>query len=155
MLDHGHQKRIFRNNQKVTFQVWRWTLWTFIHITFKIGIFTQIWKNWWGNLWKFTKCVLYATKVFCWGKFRHLGYENPRSSASLIQKCGEKLIIHLQRFEMVFQEKGQDHIIMKGWTMELLRRLLFMKRHQTLRNVSEQISMPNSTYVWRLDVNSS
>ena len=33
--------------------------------------------------------------------------------AALIQKCGGGIIIHLQRFEMVFQEKGQDHLIMK------------------------------------------
>ena len=33
--------------------------------------------------------------------------------AALIQKCGEKLIIHMQRFEIVFQEKGQYHLIMK------------------------------------------
>ena len=34
--------------------------------------------------------------------------------AELIQKCGEKLIIHMQRFEMAVQEKGQDHLIMQG-----------------------------------------
>ena len=34
--------------------------------------------------------------------------------AAFIQKCREKLIIHLQRIEMVFQEKVQDHLIMKG-----------------------------------------
>ena len=74
------KKRSFRNNQKVIFEVWQWTLWTFIHIAFKMVIFTPIWKNWWWNLWKFTKCLMYATKVFCWEKFRHLGSRNPRSS---------------------------------------------------------------------------
>ena len=34
--------------------------------------------------------------------------------AALIQKCRKKSIIHLQSFEMLFQEKVQDHLIMKG-----------------------------------------
>ena len=44
----------------------------------------------------------------------------------------------MQRFEMVFQEKGQDHLIMKGRRMELLRRILIIKRHPKLRKVSEK-----------------
>ena len=57
--------------------------------------------------------------------------------AALIPKCGEKLIIHMQNFEIVLQEKVQDHLIMKVRTMELLRRLMIMKRHPKLRKVSE------------------
>ena len=64
---------------------------------------------------------------------------------ALIQKCGKN--IHLQIFEMLVQEKGQDHLIKKVIKMELFCRLLIMKRHPNLRKVSEQISMPNSTYV--------
>ena len=79
--------------------MWRkWTLWTFIHIAFKMDIFTQIWKNWWQNSWKFTKCLLYATIVFCWGNFDswHPKTHGPRNYlhsfylAALIQKCREK-----------------------------------------------------------------
>ena len=69
MLNYGHKKSSFRNNQKVTFEVWQWTLWKFIHIAFKMVMFTPIWNNWWGNLWKFTKFLLYATRVFGWEKF--------------------------------------------------------------------------------------
>ena len=36
---------------------------------------------------------------------------------------------------MVFKKKGQDHLIMKRRTMELLRRLLIMKQHPNLRKV--------------------
>ena len=57
--------------------------------------------------------------------------------ADLIQKYGEKLIIHMHNFEMVFQEKGQNHLIMKVITMELLRHLLIMKRHRKLRKLLE------------------
>ena len=63
------------------------------------------------------------------------------------KNAGEKSIIRMQSFEMLVQEKGQDHIIKKVITMELLRRLLIMKRHPNLRKVSEQISMLNSTHV--------
>ena len=34
--------------------------------------------------------------------------------AALIQKCGGESIIHLQSFKILFQEKGQYHLIMKG-----------------------------------------
>ena len=67
--------------------------------------------------------------------------------ADLIQKCGGEGNIHLQSFEMLVQGKGQDHLINKVITMELLRRLLIMKRHPNLRKVSKKISMPNSTHV--------
>ena len=67
--------------------------------------------------------------------------------AALIQKCGKKNNIHLQSFEMLVQEKGQDHLINKVITMELLRRLLIMKRHPKLKKVSKKISMPNSTHI--------
>ena len=46
--------------------------------------------------------------------------------AALIPKCGEKLIIHMHNFEIVLQEKGQDHLILKVRTMEPLRRLLII-----------------------------
>ena len=39
-------------------------------------------------------------RVFIW----LLSYKN----------AGKKLIIHMHNSEMVFQEKGQDHLIMKG-----------------------------------------
>ena len=55
--------------------------------------------------------------------------------AALVQKCGKKSIIHMQSFEMIFQEKGQDHLINKVITMELLCRLLIMERHPNLRKV--------------------
>ena len=35
-------------------------------------------------------------------------------------------------------KKGQDHLIMKRWTMELLRHLLIMKRHPNLRTFREK-----------------
>ena len=65
--------------------------------------------------------------------------------AALIQKCGEKN--HLQSFEILVQEKGQDHLIKKVITMEPLRCLLIMKLHLNLRKVSKKISMPNLTHV--------
>ena len=67
--------------------------------------------------------------------------------AALIQKCGEISIIHLQSFVLLFQEKGQDHLIKKVIIMEIICHLLIMKRNPNLRKVSEQISMPNSTHV--------
>ena len=48
---------------------------------------------------------------------------------------------------MLVQEKGQDHLIKKVRTMELLRRLLIMKQHPNLRKVSKRISMPNLVVV--------
>ena len=59
----------------------------------------------------------------------------------------EKNNINLQSFEMLVQEKGQDHLMKKVITMELLRRLLIMKRHPNLRKVLRKISMPNSTHI--------
>ena len=38
----------------------------------------------------------------------------------IIQKCGKKNNIHLQSFKMLLQEKGQDHLIKKMITIELL-----------------------------------
>ena len=55
--------------------------------------------------------------------------------------------IHMQTFEMLAQEKGQDHLIKKVITVEILRRLLIMKRHPNLRKVLRKISMPNSTHI--------
>ena len=67
--------------------------------------------------------------------------------AALIQKCGEKLIIHMQNFEIALQEKGQDHLIKKEITMKPLPCLLIMKRHPNLGKVSKKISMPTSTNI--------
>ena len=53
---------------------------------------------------------------------------------------------------MLVQEKGQDHLIKKVITMELLRRLLMMKRHPNIRKVMGQISMPTSMHLWRGDL---
>ena len=50
---------------------------------------------------------------------------------------GKKIIIHMQNFEIVLQEKVQDRLIMTVRTTELLCRILIMKRHPKLRNVSE------------------
>ena len=44
---------------------------------------------------------------------------------------------------MLFQEKGQDRLIKKVRTMEIIRCLLIMKRRPNLRKFSEHISMPN------------
>ena len=54
--------------------------------------------------------------------------------ASLIHECGEINNIHLPRFEILLQAEGQDHLRKKVITMELLRRLLMMKRHPNIRN---------------------
>ena len=59
--------------------------------------------------------------------------------AAHIQKCVKKNNIHLQSFEMLVQEKGQDYLIKKLVKMELLRCLLIMKRHPQLRKVSKNI----------------
>ena len=65
--------------------------------------------------------------------------------AALIQKCGGKSIIHMQSSEMLLQEKGQDHLIMKVITMELLHRLLIMKRHPNLRTVKQILNQDSNT----------
>ena len=51
--------------------------------------------------------------------------------AALIHKCGKK--IDLQSFENLVHAEGQDHLRKKVITMELLRPLLMMKRHQNIR----------------------
>ena len=61
-------------------------------------------------------------------------------------KMQEKKALFIFRV-LVFIFKGQDHLIMKQKTMELLRRLLIMKRHPNLRKVLGEIIMPNSTYL--------
>ena len=48
---------------------------------------------------------------------------------ALIQRCGEKIIIHMQNFIIVLQEKKQDHLKLKVRTMELLCCLMIMKLH--------------------------
>ena len=72
--------------------------------------------------------------------------------ADLIHKCGEKKNIHLQSFEILVQAEGQDHLRNKVITMELLHRLLMMKRHPNIRKVMGQISMPTSMHLWSGDV---
>ena len=72
--------------------------------------------------------------------------------SDLIHKCGEKKNIHLQSFEILVQAEGQDHLRKKVITMELLSRLLIMKRHPNIRKVLWQISMPTSMHLWSVDV---
>ena len=62
-------------------------------------------------------------------------------AASFIN-AGEKNNINLRSFEILVQADGQDHLRKKVITMELLRRLLMMKRHQNIRNLFGQISIP-------------
>ena len=64
----------------------------------------------------------------------------------------EKNNIHFQRFKILVQAEGQDHLRKKVITMELLRRLLMMKRHPNIRKIIGQISMPTSMHLWREDV---
>ena len=49
--------------------------------------------------------------------------------------AGTKSIIHLQCFEMV-SKKIQDNLIKEQWTMEVLRRLLILKRNPRKRNIA-------------------
>ena len=72
--------------------------------------------------------------------------------ADIIHKCGKKNNIHFQRFKILVQAEGQDHLRKKVITMELLRRLLMMKRHPNIRKVLGQISKPTSTHLWTRDV---
>ena len=126
----------------------------------KYGYIYSNLKNRWGNLWKFTKCLLYATRVFCWEKISTFGI--PKSTVLVIIfrvfiwllsfKNAEKKHYPFADIRDGIKKKGQDHLIMKWWTMELLRSLLIMKGHPNLRNVLGGISMPNSTYLWRQDV---
>ena len=67
--------------------------------------------------------------------------------SSLIHKCGKQNKIHLQSFEILVHAEGQDHLRKKVITMELLRRLLTMKRHPNIRKVMGQILMPTSTHL--------
>ena len=60
--------------------------------------------------------------------------------------------IHLLRFEILLQAEGQDNLRKKVITMEILRRLLMMKRHPNMRKVMGQISMPTSMHLWKMDV---
>ena len=55
--------------------------------------------------------------------------------AALIHKCREKINIHMLRFEILLETKGQDHFRTKMITMELLRRLLMMNSHPNIRKV--------------------
>ena len=70
----------------------------------------------------------------------HLGTWHPRTHgprnylqsfyfAALIHKCRGGGNIHMLRFEILLETKGQDHFINKMITMKLLRRILMMKRH--------------------------
>ena len=72
--------------------------------------------------------------------------------AALIHKCGEKINIHILRFEILLQAEGQDHFRKKMITMELLRRLLMINSHPNIRKVMGQISMPTSMHLWTGDV---
>ena len=74
--------------------------------------------------------------------------------AALIHKCGGKNNINLLRFEILLQAEGQDHLRKKVITMELLRRLMIMKRHPNLINVLGQISIPTSMHLCTGDVKS-
>ena len=52
--------------------------------------------------------------------------------SALIHKCrGEN--IHMLRFKILLETKGQDHFRKKMITMKLLRLLLMMKRHPNIR----------------------
>ena len=72
--------------------------------------------------------------------------------AALIHKCGEKNNTHFLRFEILLQAEGQDLLRKNVITMELLRRLLMMKRHPNIRKVIGQISVPTSMNLWSRDV---
>ena len=63
-----------------------------------------------------------------------------------IRNSGKKAL-SIFRVSKWYSKKGQDHLIMKQRTMELLRRLLILKRHPNLRKFLGKISMPNSTYL--------
>ena len=64
--------------------------------------------------------------------------------ASLIHKCRGKINIHMLRFEILLETKGQDHFRKKMITMKLLRLLIMMKRHPNIRNVLDEMKMPSS-----------
>ena len=51
------------------------------------------------------------------------------------KNVGGNIYIHFQRFEMLVQEKGQDHLIKKVITMELPRCILIIKQHPNLKKV--------------------
>ena len=67
--------------------------------------------------------------------------------AAFIHKCRGGNNIYLHSIEILVHAEGQDHFIKKVITMELLRRLLIMKRHPNIRKVSNIIQMPTSTHL--------
>ena len=53
--------------------------------------------------------------------------------------AGKRIDIYMLRFEILFETKGQDHVIREMITMKLLRLLLMMKRHPNIRKVFDEI----------------
>ena len=64
----------------------------------------------------------------------------------------EEKNIHLLRFKILLQAEGQDHLRKKVITVELLRRLVMMNSHPSIRNVMRQISLPTQIHLWTGDV---
>ena len=60
----------------------------------------------------------------------------------------KKINIHMLRFEILLETKGQDHFRKKMITMKLFRLLLMMKRHPNIRKVLDKIKMPSSMNLW-------
>ena len=60
----------------------------------------------------------------------------------------EKKNIHMLRFEILLETKGQDHFRKKIITMKLLCLLLMMKQHPNIRKVLDEIKIPSSMNLW-------
>ena len=123
MLNHGHRKEVLETIKKLHFKCGGNELYECLYILPSKWIyllkFEKIGEEIYENLQNSycTPLEFFVEETFdIWKPKIHSPRYHLQSFylAALIQKYMEKLIIHLQRFEMVFQEKGQHHLIMKG-----------------------------------------